>query len=96
MLDLALAIAHHLAILSLILIVGAELALIRGDLSAAEEGEVEHRGGVEQAVAQEVHEGRGDHRPLRGVLRQDAGLPGWTGRPPGGRGSPEDVHRPSL
>jgi putative membrane protein len=35
MLDLALAVTHHLAILSLILIVGAELALIRGDLSGA-------------------------------------------------------------
>jgi putative membrane protein len=35
MLDLALAVLHHLAILSLILIVGAELALIRGELSTA-------------------------------------------------------------
>jgi putative membrane protein len=34
MLDLILAVLHHLAILSLILIVGAELALIRGELSA--------------------------------------------------------------
>src|SRR5580692_8019957 len=35
MLDLTLAVAHHLAILSLILIVGAELALIRGALTGA-------------------------------------------------------------
>ncbi len=35
MLDLILAVLHHLAILSLILIVGAELALSRGDFSAA-------------------------------------------------------------
>ena len=35
MLDLILAVLHHLAILSLILIVGAELALIRGELSTA-------------------------------------------------------------
>jgi putative membrane protein len=35
MLDLILAVLHHLAILSLILIVGAELALIRGELTGA-------------------------------------------------------------
>jgi putative membrane protein len=35
MIDLALAVMHHLAILSLILIVGAELALMRGDLTVA-------------------------------------------------------------
>jgi putative membrane protein len=35
MLDLILAVLHHLAILSLILVVGAELALIRMDLSGA-------------------------------------------------------------
>ena len=35
MLDLILAALHHLAILSLILIVGAELAMIRGELPAA-------------------------------------------------------------
>ena len=35
MLDLILAVLHHLAILSLILIVGAELALSRGALSAS-------------------------------------------------------------
>ena len=34
MLDLILAVLHHLAILSLILIVGAELALSRGEFSA--------------------------------------------------------------
>jgi len=35
MLDLVLAVMHHLAILSLILVVGAELALIRGDVCGA-------------------------------------------------------------
>jgi putative membrane protein len=35
MLDLILAVLHHLAILSLILVVGAELALIRAELSGA-------------------------------------------------------------
>jgi putative membrane protein len=35
MLDLVLAVLHHLAILSLILVVGAELALIRMNLSGA-------------------------------------------------------------